>query len=158
MRFSNCVFRFYWSKSTEIDKTKGYNTLAVFSQNGPFLRQTLKPYKLSLDYPMSKLKHTSNSFLKSLSNYVFRFRFCNWWKLLASFPGLTFLAVMSSTIRKQYNKTRWDEAAKKEMNVQLRKSKAWLAKLRDPQEILWTWAICSPQSWSKIEPTLLPTG
>ncbi len=39
-------------------------------------------------------------------------------------------------------KNRQNEAAKKEMGVQLRKSKAWFGKSRDPQGFLWTWAIC----------------
>ncbi len=43
-----------------------------------------------------------------------------------------------------------NEAAKKEMDVQLRKSKAWFGKSRDPQGFLWTWAICSLQSWRKV--------
>ncbi len=43
-----------------------------------------------------------------------------------------------------------NEAAKKEMGVQLRKSKAWFGKSRDPQGFLRTWAICSPQSWRKV--------
>ncbi len=49
---------------------------------------------------------------------------------VASFPGLT--VVISSRVKKN----RQNEAAKREMGVQLRKSKAWFGKSRDPQGFL----------------------
>ncbi len=42
---------------------------------------------------------------------------------------------------------RQNEAAKKEMGVQFKKK---FGKSCDPQGFLWTWAICSPQSWRKV--------
>ncbi len=66
------------------------------------------------------------------------------------YSSVIMLTEVYSSDHNKVKENRQNEAAKKEMGLQLRKSKAWFGKSRDPQGFLWTWAKCSPQSWRKV--------
>ncbi len=68
-----------WSKSPNFDKTQGYS-LAIFRQNELFGQFSLRASNLNSECPISKLKNAFTSFLKSLSNDVFRLKLCDWLK------------------------------------------------------------------------------
>ncbi len=56
------LFEYYdWSKTFKIDETKGYNSLAFFSENGHLDKQSLIAYNFCLDSPISKLKYALDS-------------------------------------------------------------------------------------------------
>ena len=57
-------------------------------------------------------------------------------KLLSLVPRPYFFLLLSPFIHKSLERHSASEAAKKEMGVQLRKSKAWFGKSRDPQGFL----------------------